>query len=379
MRKAGGRGLATYRIGEAPALQHMADLFDRSDIIAQIQTRLDSLVAQLETLWNDGAGSYLYRDRDTHLTPRGTALFRGKGDEAFSGSAELDPPNHLILRAVGGKDYAPRLSATIEGIDAKGQPVAESVPTNAFAWHYGAGAAVSDHAYSQINHVRFEGLSRVYNVEIDSVDLTRANQTLLIPLWTGIPDKDRAAKLIRTISDQERYWRPFGLPVCPKNDPAFAPNNDGGSGGVWMLWNSLILEGLLRYEKKAEAVTLFGRLMDAQVQALRRDHGFREAYNSESGEGMGDLDELGGVMPLQLVMQFTGLRVINRRRLYAGGFFAFSQPVKITQYGIEITRSAGGTTVHFPSGYTANTGAEWQLIEDPTPEPPTTLPEGVGI
>ncbi len=141
------------------------------------------------------------------------------------------------------------------------------------------------------------------------------------------------------------------------------------------MWNTLIIEGLLQYGYTHEAATLFSRLLDAQVKALKRDHGFREAYNSETGEGLGDLDELAGIVPLQLVMALIGLRIVSARRVWAGGVFALPNPVKVTQQGVEVMRSAGGTTVRFPSGHAVEVGPEWQLIEDPTPEPPAPVAE----
>ena len=56
----------------------------------------------------------------------------------------------------------------------------------------------------------------------------------------------------------------------------------------------MIIEGLLQYGYTAEAFTLFSRVLDAQIRALRRDRAFREAYNSENGDGLGDMDELAG-------------------------------------------------------------------------------------
>ncbi|MEP7288259.1 MAG: hypothetical protein ABI947_21110, partial [Chloroflexota bacterium] len=60
---------------------------------------------------------------------------------------------------------------------------------------------------------------------------------------------------------------------------------------------------------------------------------------------------------------------INHRRVWAGGAFALAAPVKVTHLGIEITRSANGTQIKFPSGYSTEISPDWQLIEDPTPEP----------
>jgi len=87
------------------------------------------------------------------------------------------------------------------------------------------------------------------------------------------------------------------------------------------------------------------------------------------------------VVPLGLFMQMIGLRITSERRIWAGGPFAFSKPVKVTQFGVEVTRSGKGTVVKFPSGQTTEVGSDWQLIEDPTPIPaqppaaPATPPE----
>ncbi len=367
--------LGALLVGEGRSLIKMAEALQDSAVIPAIRARLDMLQKQLDALWNEAAGSYLNRDRDSDRTVTGVKLFRGKGDEPFDARPTLDPPNRLILRVVGGKEHAPRVSATIEGINERGNHVSEIISTAAFAWYYGMGAAVSEHVYSQVNYVKFEGVSRVYSVEIDTVDLTRHTQPMLLPLWAGAPGKARAERLVQLIVDPARYWRAYGMPICPADDPNFAANNDGGSGGVWLLWNTLIIEGLLQYGYTHEAATLFSRLLDAQVKALKRDHGFREAYNSETGEGLGDLDELAGIVPLQLVMALIGLRIVSARRVWAGGVFALPNPVKVTQQGVEVMRSAGGTTVRFPSGHAVEVGPEWQLIEDPTPEPPAPVAE----
>jgi hypothetical protein len=368
--------LAAYLISEGHSLLRMADLVGDSSGADSIRARVDKLTGHLDSMWNDAAGSYLYRDRDTDQTLKGVSLFRGKGDEAFDVKTPLDPPNRLILRIVGGKENPPQhVSVVIEGIDAQGNHVSETVPGGAFAWYYGMGAAVSERVYSQINYIKFEGVIRLYSLEIDTVDLTRQNLTQLLPLWAAVPTKERAGQILKTLTDPARYWRAFGLPICPANDPAFAADNDGGSGGVWMLWNAMLLEGLLSYGYTAEAVTLLGRLLNAQVKALQQEHAFRGGYNSETGEGLGDIDELDGILPLSLFMQVIGVRILNERKVWAGGPFGLAKPVKVTLFGVEVTRSAKGSTIKFPSGYTREIGPEWQVIEDPTPPPP--VPEKV--
>ena len=365
--------LAAYLIAEGRALLRMGELLDDSSDAERIARHVQQLEAHLEALWHADLGSYLYRDRDSDQTLRGVNLFRGKGDEAFTAKTRLEPPNRLIVRILGGRDVAPRFSAVIEGVDANGQHVAETLPSSAFTWYYGLGTAVTEKVYAQVNYLKVEGLIRLFNFEVDTVNLFRRNLTQLMALWSGAPSAERAAQIVTTLTDPARYWRPYGLPVCPADDPAFAPNNDGGSGGVWLLWNALLLEGLLRYGYLSEATELFKRLLSAQLKALRRDRGFREGYNSETGEGLGDVDDVAGILPISVFLRLIGLRIVNARRVWAGGTFAFAQPVTVKRGALHVTRSAAGTRVVFPSGKIVETDAAWQLIEDDTPAPDAAL------
>ncbi len=395
--------LAAYLIAEGTALLALGEIAAEGDTrgaaetsdTAFIQERLEGLRAALETMWDEPNGTYLYRERDTNAILKGIYLFRGKGDEAFDVKTPLDPPNRLIVRIIGGRDSAPKCTVVIEGIDHQGNAVKETIDSTAFAWYYGMGAAVSERVYRQVNYLKCEGIIRLYTVEVDTVDLTRQNLTQLLPLWAGaVGSEERLRRIVATLNDPARYGRPFGLPICPANDPAFIPNNDGGSGGVWMVWNGLFVQALLenaataankslRGELTDAARGLFSRLMEAMAKALRTDHAFRGGYNSESGDGLGDIDEIEGTFPLALFFRLIGLRPISTRKVFAGGVFALPHAVTVRLWGMTIRRDNMGTYITFPTGYQVQVDSTWQAIEDSTPlpvesaapPPPETLPE----
>jgi hypothetical protein len=233
-------------------------------------------------------------------------------------------------------------------------------------WYFGVGTAVSEKLYAELERVDVRGLSEAFEVSVAVVDFSRLDQTLLLPLWGGLPDPARAKELVhRTILDANRYWRAYGLPNCSALDPAYQPDNRNGSGGVWMMWNTLLGEGLVAYGYRAEAAELVTRLMTAMVHTLRTEKAFREAYNADKLEGLGDRDYVWGIAPVHLFMQTVGVRIISPRRVCLEGRNPFPWPVTIRSKGVSVVKGPDSTTVTFPSGrQVVVTDADSQFIED---------------
>lgn len=364
--------LIAFLIREGRSLLQMDEVLGRKSGAAEsIQKHLDSLQKTLDAMWDASRRWYMPRDRETHQTPTGVQLFRGHGDESFGEQRQIDPPNRLVLRTIGGKDHAPRVTAVIEGVNASGAAINETIPANAFIWYYGLGTAVSEQVYSRVSYVRFEGLSRVYNVEIDTLDLEHyAGLPALLPLWSGAT-VDHLSEIAQAALDPAYFFQPAGLQMSYREA---VTSKDDPNNRVVMFWNALIAEGLIERGFVHEAAALISRLLDTQVSALKRDHAFRSAYDAATGEGIGDPDDLNGVLPLSLFLRLIGVRVVNARRVWAGGEFPLDTPVTVTHLGVTIRRSTEGTLVRFPTGYETTTSTEWQIIDDQTPElesPPT--------
>ncbi len=357
--------LAAYLIWEAHSLLNMAQVLDREQEQPAIQQRLSVLKAHLAAMWSDATGSYHYRDRDSHITTTGVAVAEGPGDSPLIPALDLNPPNRLIVRVLGGRDHRPAMAMLLEGLDADGKAVAETLPAEAFSWYRGMGAATSAHRYRRIDRVTARGLSRVYDVQVSSVDWTRQDQTLLLPLWACPDDPARIESLVKTVTDPERYWRPYGIPNCSAQDPAYDPTNRDGSGGVWMMWNQMLGEGLIDAGRPDLAAELLRRIMAAQLHTLGTEKAFREAYNSDALEGIGEIDYLWGVVPLHLLWRLMGVRIVSPRRVWIGGKYALPWPVTIRHLGVEVRRGEDGAVITFPSGHKKRLRSEkWQAVED---------------
>ncbi len=366
--------LAAYLIREAHSLQMLADLLARKDVRPALQERQKALLAHLDRMWCEETGSFHYRDRDTHITVSGGLIAEGPASAALLPSLELDPPNCLLVRVQGGRDFRPTFSVLLEGIAADGSATRETLTGDSFIWYRSMGAAMTGQRYARIDRITAQGLSRVYNVQVASADWTHQDQTLLLPLWAGIDDPGRREKLIGTITDPARYWRPYGIPACPAQESAYDPANSAGCGGVWMFWNLLIGEGLIEAGRPDLAADLLSRLLIVQIHALRTQKAFQQAYNSDVLAGLGDDDYVSGVVPLHLLWRLMGIRIISPKRVLVGGEYALPWPVRVQQHGVTVTRDAEGTRVTFPSGAEKRVRTEkWRVIEDGTasnPRPP---------
>ena len=359
--------LGAYLYREAQSLRRMAALLGREGVDEALQARMERLAGRLDDMWRDETHIYHYQDRDSHLTGPGGLLGRCKGDEELIALVDLPAPNRALLRITGGVDHVPVVTALITGADHEGRPVEEAIDASSFYWYRGLGTATSRQRYRRIDAVRVSGLSRAYEVAVHTVDSTRMDQTLLLPLWAGLPDRERAEALVRrVITNPAYFWRRYGLPNCSAADPNYHPANRDGSGGVWLWWNAMVGEALLDYGYAEESAELLQRIVAAQLHTLKTDNGFREAYNADELGGLGEIDGVCGIVPLHWLMRLIGVRIVSPRKVWVGGRYVLPWPVTLAHRGVEVTRAAEGTRVAFASGAVVEPeGDAWQAVEDP--------------
>ncbi len=363
--------LASYLYRECVTLSRMAAELElpADPILAQRASLLKSAV---DAMWRADSMSYHYVDRDSHEVTRGEMLVERRGSFAEDLSRRFLAPARLLVKAIGPRDAPrPNMVVSFSGRGRRGRQRVETLKRTHAQWYFGIGTAVSEKLYAELDRIEVTGLSNDFTVTVSVVDTSRQDQTLLLPLWAGIPDAARAAALVRhTLTDPARYWRPYGLPNCSAQDPAYAPDNRDGSGGVWLMWNTMLGEGLIAYGYRAEAAELIARLMTAMLHTLRNDQCFREAYNSDRLEGLGEKDYLWGVAPVHLFLRAAGLRILTPRRVFLEGYNPFPWPVTVRWKGVSVTRESGSavTRVSFPSGRQATVNDETPqfVVDEPT-------------
>jgi hypothetical protein len=366
--------MAAYLLSEARILREIAQLLGKKRPVNQLEKRISALQALLDELWQDGR--YAYRDRDSHTSTGSIVIIdKGRGDEEHLPAMPLDPANRVIVRVFGGGSNTPRGSLYLEGLDQNGQVIKETPDSKAFVWSYGRGVYTSQNVFAQLDRVRFDGLSRVYDLHVQTVDSTQSDINGLLPLWSGGIPQDRAAGLVQLLTEKQQFWRANGVTMNPAQDVNFDPANADGSGGVWPFWLTLIGEGLIHYGYAEQVADLLKNLLNAQTSVLTEQKKFFEFYHSDEAQGCGERGHVAGIVPLHLLMQAFGVRILSSGQVNVNKTFAWKRRVRITQHGVTVERSDEGIQIKFPSGYTVDLEAKpgWQAVVDPNPAAPVSI------
>lgn len=360
--------LASYLAREAASLLKIREALGRP-AEPEIAARFEELHNAIEAMWRDESAIYHYVDRDSHAVTSGEILATGRGNIAVDVARRFDPAARIVVRAVGPSDQKVALGVTIGGRSPRGRHRVEAFKRSQAQWYFGIATATSDRLYAEVERIEVTGLTDDYEVVISTLDTTLQDQTLLLPLWAGVPSQERAEALVkRTLLDPERFWRPYGIPNCAAHQPFYRPDNRGGSGGVWMMWNTMLCEGLVAYGYRAEAAELLNRLMTAMVHGLRTDKAFSEAYNPDVLDGLGEKDYIWGVAPVRLMLTAAGIRPLSPRRVAIEGWSPFPWPITVRWKGLEVTRDGKRTTIRFPSDAVVTfEDTEPRVVDDPGP------------
>jgi len=108
--------------------------------------------------------------------------------------------------------------------------------------------------------------------------------TALLPLILKSLPRERAAAIVRHLTDANEFWLPYPVPSVARSEPSFDPVRERflWRGPTWLNTNWFLVRGLRLhgYVELADAI--------AQRSAeLVLTEGFREYYNPLTGQGLG--------------------------------------------------------------------------------------------
>jgi hypothetical protein len=353
--------LAIMLYREARSLIQIAQHLGRIEPLSDLERKKEMLKAFLDDIWRQETASYPYLDSETRSSSSGKKLVDTYGSGVFRlGRFKFHQPARLAIRVKTDGERARDVNVRIRGTGTNGNIEEEIISISDFRWLLDLGVAISKSTYHALEQVQIEDVQPEDRIFIRTLDFGFHDQTLLLPLWAGVPSPQRAKSLIKKyIMRSDNYWRSYGLPACLSSEDLL-PEETAICEYIWMPWNSLIGQGLVAYGYRELAAELVARLMDAIVETLRKDGVFRKNYHVNTGLGFGERNALSGLPPLALFLDVLGVYPISPWKVGLNGKNPFPWEVKINFRGMTVHRGLDKTEITFPDEQTI-------IVEDPSP------------
>ncbi|OGO61126.1 MAG: hypothetical protein A2032_05350 [Chloroflexi bacterium RBG_19FT_COMBO_49_13] len=335
---------------ECMILVQIARLVEREEAIPSLQALADHLKTAVEAAWDESSGCYHYWDRESHYSSKQELLGTQRGAGEFIIHRLFEQPARLQMEIRSSDEATRPLQIYIHGSAPSGGHRVEKIDSEEMRWNMGRCRITSERIYSALEHIEFQGLVDGDQVSISTVGHTSRDITSLLPLWAGITSPERARSLVkRTITNPKIFWGTFGLRTCADSHPK-DPEAELHCKNVYIPYNCLIGEGLVRYGNYKKASELVIRIMKAVVSSMQQEGTFRRVYNSETGQGNGERNALSGLPPLGLFLEVLGVRILNPQRVIISGLNPYPWPVTIKYQGLTVMRQKHKTMVIFPNG-----------------------------
>jgi hypothetical protein len=124
-----------------------------------------------------------------------------------------------------------------------------------------------------------------YSFKFMTRDLRRQEIIGFLALWAEAAPRDRAERLVKTLTDTTRFWRKYGVPTLSAQDPWYSPYVDyccKWNGPVWLLWDYMVYDGLKNYGYNDLAKQLAAKMMLCVTTQLSKNHNFWESFSPDN-------------------------------------------------------------------------------------------------
>ena len=135
-----------------------------------------------------------------------------KGSGVIDLHQEFPNPIRPVIHIKSNREGTRPVQIYIHGTSSSDAHRVDHVPAYQIHWHLNTGYFTSEYIYKTIEQIEVTGILPDDEVILQTPSLTFVDQSLLLPLWAGIPSKDKAKILINlTIMNKKKFLGPYGL------------------------------------------------------------------------------------------------------------------------------------------------------------------------
>lgn len=379
-----GKGL-DIRTVESPALaamlhQEVSALHKIADILGNRSARqtynkiAKALNEKMISLWDEEQKVFTYRDRQSHLSPERELYYPGLIKPKIDINKTFIHPQRLLIHLMTNEELTRSCVVKIIGRNKSGETIVEQHQSPGLRWVLEHAHITTQNLFSTLDEVEFEGFYPEDRFLIETADYSQPDISCLLPIWTGRVNNNVLSALIENQFDFSapefssgipETWRLPGLPEQPSEGLAGSAKlriPEGLVQQVNILWNTLIIEGLVREGLTETAVTIFTNMMSAILHGLKDYNGFYSAHEVESGLPIGLANAITGLAPVGLFLKIAGIKLLSPNRVAIWGSNPFPWPVEVRWQGLWLRREDEQTHIIFPDGTQYHSQATKPLV-----------------
>ena len=359
IRTAESPALAAMLVREASAIEKIARALGDQSARARYGKIAKKIHEKLLLMYDSERQIFSYRDRQSHLAPARELYYPGRVQPTLNINKHFILPQRLHLKLISNARHDRNCWVRIEGSDANGEKIVEGRQVSDLPRAAGHAHFTSQHLYSVLDSVVFEGFQQNDRFLIETADYTQADISCLLPVWSGGLQKEQLTAIIANHLDWQDPDLATGIPETWRG---VHPLPEGLHQQVNIQWNTLIIEGLVKAGHCEQAIGLFTNLMATIIHGLKNYNGFYPSFDIETGLPQGQTNAIHGLAPLGLCLQIAGIKLHSPDRVAIWGSNPFPWPIEVRWQGLWLCRESNQTQIIFPDGTHYHSQAEKPLV-----------------
>ncbi len=335
---------------EAKALHEISKILGKRSQRKYYSNWQKSILQRLENCWKDETSVYGYKDIETHLTPPPELNYRTYVKQKVVINQTFSEPQRLQCHIFTSDEHTRACTIKILGKSPEGDLLEEVIKSPSILWVLGCAHLTTEHLFGEIISISFEGLKEKDQFLLETADYSQTDITCLLPLWANVGSDSHLKEISSIILDTKDPKLIYGIPEtweCQGPLPTNLPIR------VNLMWNTLIIEGLIKHGDSTKAAELFTNLMTPIIQGLKDYNGFFPLFETKTGQPVGQINAITGLIPLQLFLKIAGIKLFSPSKIALWGSNPFPWPIEIHWRGLSLRKEENFTNITFPNGATA--------------------------
>ncbi len=334
--------LAALLYHEAESLRQLAHQVDDPEADAWLNERREALLHVVDASFDEKSSAYRYRDAQSGRCDAPQTLREFKHNGLIQFKRNLKTPRRLLLSCSGLKSGSQPVQVIINGSLHK-QPVSEKIHIGMQYYNSGFGHQTGQHLFDVIEAVEVSGLDKVATLSLSLAGTDRDDISLFLPLWAGMASNETAQAMIENTL-LPNYLSPYGFTTFPLDQAPLETNS------ISPLWNTFIIEALLRYGYREVAASALTHLYNALFAQWNQNGHFSSSLRASDGKGSGERDSISGLVPIWPFLRMLGVEFLHPSQVILQGLNDRFAPFTVQYERVMLTLSQHSTVIETVNG-----------------------------